>query len=65
MCQFRKCSFLSDFDAAGRIFQENEPVEIFNISFESTQNKQQYGPKIICTEVRKKFKMITNILQLS
>ena len=25
-----------------------------DISFESTQNKQQYGTKIICTEVREK-----------
>ena len=28
------------------------PIETFNISFESTQNKQQYGAKITCTEVR-------------
>ena len=27
------------------------PIETFNISFESTQNKQQYGIKITCTEV--------------
>ena len=27
------------------------PIEIFNISFENTQNKQQYGTKITCTEV--------------
>ena len=26
------------------------PVETFNISFESTQHKQQYGSKITCTE---------------
>ena len=28
------------------------PIETFNISFESTQNKQQYGSKITGTEVR-------------
>ena len=27
------------------------PIEIFNILFENTQNKQQYGTKITCTEV--------------
>ena len=27
------------------------PIEEFNISFESTQNKHQYGTKITCTEV--------------
>ena len=26
------------------------PIETFNISFESTQNKQQYGTKITCTK---------------
>ena len=29
------------------------PIETFNISLESTQNKEQYGTKITCTEVRK------------
>ena len=28
------------------------PIETFNISFESTQNKQQDGTKITCTEIR-------------
>ena len=28
------------------------PIEIFNISFESTLNRQQYGTKITCTEIR-------------
>ena len=28
------------------------PIETFNISFEGTQNKQQYGTKITCTKVR-------------
>ena len=28
------------------------PIETFNISFESTLNKQQYGTKIICTKIR-------------
>ena len=45
--------FFSDLD----IFQENVPIETFNISFESTQNKQQHGTKITCTEVRKKEKI--------
>ena len=30
------------------------PIETFNISLESTQNKQQYDTKITCTEVRGK-----------
>ena len=30
------------------------PIETFNISFESTQNKQQYDTKITYTEVRVK-----------
>ena len=34
--------------------QENVPIVIFNISFEGIQNKQQYGSKTTCTEVRKK-----------
>ena len=29
-------------------------IEIFNISFKSTQNKQQYGTKITCTEIKDK-----------
>ena len=33
---------------------KNVPTEIFNILFESTHNKQQYGTKITCTEVRGK-----------
>ena len=28
---------------------ENVPIETFNITFESTQSKQQYGTKITCT----------------
>ena len=28
------------------------PIRTFNISFESSQNKQQYGTKITCTEVK-------------
>ena len=28
------------------------PIETFNISFESTQNKQQYVAKTTCTEIR-------------
>ena len=30
------------------------PIEAFNISFESTQNKQHYGTKITCREIRLK-----------
>ena len=30
------------------------PIETFNISFKNTQNKQQYGTKITCTEGREK-----------
>ena len=29
-------------------------IETITISFESTQNKQQYGNKMTCTEVRAK-----------
>ena len=29
-------------------FKENVPIGTFNISFESTQNKQQYGTIITC-----------------
>ena len=29
------------------------PTKTFNISFESTQNMQQYGNKITCTKERK------------
>ena len=43
---------------------ENVPIETFSISFESTQNKQQYGTKITSTEVRKKAMVITNVLKL-
>ena len=32
---------------------QNVPIETFNISFESTQNKQQYGTKITSTEEEK------------
>ena len=40
--------FFLDHDVGTFIFQENVPVETFNISSESTQNKQQYGTKITC-----------------
>ena len=51
------------------------PVETFSISFESTQNKQQYGATITCTEIggevgRRKFwgeesyGELKNVLQL-
>ena len=38
------------------------PIETFNISFESTQNKQQYGTKITCTEVRGKVMTSRNLI---
>ena len=39
-------------------------IETFNISFESTHNKQQYGTKITRTEVRKKVMVIGNTIKL-
>ena len=50
MCRF----IFSDLDVGACIFQENMSIETLNISFESTRNKQQYGTKITCTEVRGK-----------
>ena len=38
-------------------------IETFNISFESTQSKQQYGTKITCTEARKKVMVIRNVIK--
>ena len=38
--------FFSDLDVGTCIFLENVSIEIFNISFESTQNKQLYDTKI-------------------
>ena len=35
-------------------YKENVPLERFNIPIESTQNKQQYGTKMSCTEERGK-----------
>ena len=52
----------SDLDAGACIFQEKVPIETFNTSFESTQNEQQYGTKITCTEVRKVM-VIRNVIQ--
>ena len=43
---------------------ENVCIETIDISFESTQNKQQYGAKMICTEVRKKGIAIRNVIHL-
>ena len=40
----------------------NETLQTFNISFESTHNKLQYGTKITSTEVRK-IVVIRNVLQ--
>ena len=44
--QTRGTGFCSDLDV-----NENVLIEISNISFESTQNKQQYGSNIASTEV--------------
>ena len=43
------------------------PIETFNISVESTQNKQQYGTKITCTGGRGGgggFIVIRNVIKL-
>ena len=45
--------FYSALDVGACIFKENVPKETFNISFESTQNKQHYGTQITCTDVHK------------
>ena len=37
---------LSDRDGCACIFQENVPIETFNIPLECTQDEQQYGTKI-------------------
>ena len=47
-----RVQILSDLDVGACIFHENVPIETLSISFESTQNKQQYGTKITSTEVR-------------
>ena len=39
-------------------------IETFNVSFESTQNKQQDGTKITFTVIRKKVVMIINMIQI-
>ena len=39
--------FFSDLDVGACVFLENMPVEIFNITFESAQNKQQYATKLL------------------
>ena len=54
--------FFSDFKDGACIFKENVPIETFNVLFESTQNKQQYGTKITYTEVRGKVKVIRNMI---
>ena len=43
----------SDLDVGACIFYRDVPIQTFNILFESTQNREQYGTKITCTEVRK------------
>ena len=52
--------FFSDLDVSACIFHENVPIvtngDIQHI-IESTQNKQQYGTRTPCTEIRKKIKV--------
>ena len=43
----------SDLDVDACIFYRDVPIQTFNILFESTQNREQYGTKITCTAVRK------------
>ena len=43
--------FLSNHGDSACIFKENVPIETFNITFDSTQNKQQYGTKITYIDV--------------
>ena len=56
--------FVSDLDVGACIFYENEPIETFNTSFRSTQNKQQRGTKITGIVIRKKVMVIRNLIQL-
>ena len=37
---------------------ENVPIETYNISLESTQNEQQYGATVTCTEGKEKEKKV-------
>ena len=52
--------FPSDLDVGACIFKENVLIDTFTILFESTQNKQQYGTKITCIGVRKRFNNFKN-----
>ena len=57
LCQTRASvvAVFSDLDVGACIFQERKcAYRDRHASFESTQNKQQYGPKITCTEEKKK-----------
>ena len=51
------CRFFFDLDLV-HVFSKKITYKIFNISFESTQNKQQYGTKITCTERGQKKVMV-------
>ena len=51
---FTWADYFSDLDVAACVFKENGPIETFDVAFESSQNKQQYGTKITGTEVREK-----------
>ena len=47
--------FFNDIDVGAFIFNENVPLEMFNI-FKSIQIKQQYVTQITYTEVKKKLR---------
>ena len=51
-------------DVGACIFKENVPIKTFNMSFESSQNKQQYGTQTTCIEARGKVMVISNVVQL-
>ena len=55
--------FFSGLDVGACIFLENVPIETFNISLESTENKQQYGTKMQEQEEGKKVEMIRKVIK--
>ena len=48
------CSTFCGFRSSPPLLKENVPLETFNKSFESTQNKQQYGIENTSIKVGKK-----------
>ena len=55
--------FFCDLDVGTYIFYEIVPIETSNISFEGTQNMQQYGTKITCTDARRKKLILKFVLK--